>query len=51
MDHSAGNVDNGEAYASVKTEGVWEMSILLNFAVNTKLLLKDEVPYFLKNNS
>ena len=39
-----GKVDNGEAYARVKAEGIWEISILLNFAVNTNLLLKDEVP-------
>lgn len=38
-----GNVDDGGGCACVKAEGVCKSLHLLNFAVNIKLLLKDEV--------
>ena len=32
----------------MKAEGIWEISILLNFVMNIKLLLEDEAPSFFK---
>ena len=34
----------------MKAEGIWQISILLNFVMNIKLLLEDEAPPFLKKN-